>query len=168
MILTKLNFQLNIVIPDTREVPLSIENILSQTDHYIAKDLSLIEFIRKPFIEAFIKRGKFIIFAQLDEKFYLRNINTNQKILFTGRFYALSVNTRIDVDDCIGISSDGILQLSVTKDVYHYLGLIGKLSKTAKQYSNRYSKSTKNQKQKKYFQSSLLLQQLKKCLNKNV
>lgn len=62
----------------------------------------------------------------------------------TGRFYALSINTRIDVDDCIGISSDGILHLSVTKDIYHYLGLEGKLSKTAKKYSNRYSKSSKN------------------------
>lgn len=55
-------------------MPASIENILSQTDHYIVKVLSLIEFIRKPFIEAFIKRGNFFfILCAIELKKNLRN-----------------------------------------------------------------------------------------------
>lgn len=57
-----------------------------------------------------------------------------------GQFYGLSVNTRIDVDDCVGLTPAGILHLSVTKDIYHYLGLEGKLSAFANKHPNRYCK----------------------------
>lgn len=65
------------------------------------------------------------------------------KILFlyyAGQFYGLSADTRIDVDNSICITPEGIFHLSVTKDTYHRLGIEGKLSTFAKKYRNRYSK----------------------------
>lgn len=58
----------------------------------------------------------------------------------TGQLYALSANTRIDVDNCVCITPAGILHLSVTKDTYLRLGIEGKLSAFAKKHRNRYSK----------------------------
>lgn len=61
-------------------------------------------------------------------------------IIYLGQFYGSSVDTRIDVDNCIGITPEGIFHLSVTKDTYHRLGIEGKLSSFAKKHRNRYCK----------------------------
>lgn len=66
-----------------------------------------------------------------------------------GQFYGLSVNTRIDTDNCVCISPEGIFYLSVTKDTYHRLGIEGKLSSFGKKHRNRYSKCSLNS----YFQT---------------
>lgn len=57
-----------------------------------------------------------------------------------GNFYGLSINTRNDADDCVAITPNGILYLSITKEVFHQLGLEGKLSNFANKHSDRYGK----------------------------
>lgn len=59
-------------------------------------------------------------------------------IFFSGQFYSSSVDTRIDVDDCVCVTPEGLLHLSVTKDIYHRLGLEGKLSAFATKHRSRY------------------------------
>ncbi|XP_055303662.1 ribonuclease P protein subunit p40 isoform X2 [Sitodiplosis mosellana] len=106
------NRVISIILPDTKAVPEAILPLLRDTDHYHISAVPLTEFIKKPFIEAFVKQGQ---------------------------FYGLSVDTRIDVDNCFGITPEGIFYLSITKDTYHRLGIQGKPSPFAKIHRNRYS-----------------------------
>lgn len=52
----------------------------------------------------------------------------------------LSIDTRIDTDDCLAITPCGKLILSLLKETYQELGLEGKLSHFCKKEENRYSK----------------------------
>ncbi|XP_031627936.1 ribonuclease P protein subunit p40 isoform X2 [Contarinia nasturtii] len=106
------NRVITIILPDRQAIPDTILPFLKDTDHYQLNDLPLTEFTKKPFIEAFVKRGQ---------------------------FYGTSVDTRIDVDNCVCITPEGIFCLSVTKDTYHRLGIEGKLSAFAKKHRNRYT-----------------------------
>lgn len=49
--------QISIILPDTKAIPDTILPFLKDTDHYQIADLPLTELIKKPFIEAFIKKG---------------------------------------------------------------------------------------------------------------
>lgn len=48
--------------------------------------------------------------------------------MLAGSFYALSHTQHVDTDDCIAVLPQGLLVLSVTKDTYEQLGLVGKAS----------------------------------------
>lgn len=47
------------MIPDTAVNPEEIVNAVADTDFYVIKDVQLSEFVTRPFIEGFIKRGNF-------------------------------------------------------------------------------------------------------------
>lgn len=63
--------------------------------------------------------------------------------MITGSFYGLSVDTRIDIDECAAISpgtdSTAALVLSLGKDVFQTLGLEGKVSDFTRKSRDRYS-----------------------------
>lgn len=129
--------QISIILPDTKAIPETILSLLKDTDYYQISNLPLTEITKKPFIEAFIKKGKllkiFVMFRKISNKFFC----------FSGQFYGISANTRIDVDNCVCITPTGICYLSVNKDTYHRLGIEGKVSSFAKKHRNRYGKLKK-------------------------
>lgn len=47
----------------------------------------------------------------------------------TGEVYALSCDTRLDVDDCAAVTPDGHLHLLLGKLTYHRVRLSGRLSR---------------------------------------
>lgn len=51
--------QISIILPDTKELPSTVLPLLQDTDHYQIDELPLTEFIKKPFIEGFIKNGMY-------------------------------------------------------------------------------------------------------------
>lgn len=63
-----------------------------------------------------------------------------KKLFLKGELCALSLDTRIDCDDCVAITPCGKLQLSVNKETYQCLGLDGKLSFFSRKHQDRYRK----------------------------
>lgn len=111
-----MNLQVSIVLPNIEyTTPLSkLEEFLSvDCDYYKVEDISLDEFISSEFIEKFIK---------------------------SGALSALSINTRLDLDNCVCITPEGVLVLHLDKVSYQELGLEGTLSHFANQHKNKYSK----------------------------
>lgn len=53
---------------------------------------------------------------------------------------ALSINSRIDCDDCVLITPEGVLVLSLIRDTYLRLGVEGKVSHYHGKTKARYSK----------------------------
>ncbi|CAG9836428.1 unnamed protein product [Diabrotica balteata] len=56
-----------------------------------------------------------------------------------GRLSLLSINTRIDCDNCIGITPNSKLHLNLNKESYQCLGLDGSSSHFTKKLENRYT-----------------------------
>lgn len=105
---------MSVVIPDTVGVPEDIRDALSNDcEYYRIEQLPLSEIIEKKFIDSFIKKGHLTL---------------------------LSVDTKIDVDDCVCVTPDGYLVLSLNKKVYEELGVEGKVSHFAVKTKERYSK----------------------------
>lgn len=61
-------------------------------------------------------------------------------INFVGKLTLLTNGTRIDCDNCIGITPVGQLILSVDKETFQSLGLDGKVSHFTRKNKDRYSK----------------------------
>lgn len=55
-----------------------------------------------------------------------------------GKLTALSVGTRIDCEDCVLVTPEGDLVLSLVKDTYQKLGVEGKVSQFHKKTKARY------------------------------
>ncbi|KAJ8961227.1 hypothetical protein NQ318_008910, partial [Aromia moschata] len=87
------------------------EKLIFDCDYYKVFDLNLTDIIDLKFLCSFVK---------------------------TGTLTLLSVNTRIDCDNCIGITPTGYLILSVDKDTYQSLGLEGRVSHFTAKIKNRY------------------------------
>lgn len=119
------------MIPDTSVNPEEIINTVADTDFYVLKDVKLSEFVTRQFIEGFIKRGKVL-------KCFFFLVFILNKNIFKGELCALSLDTRIDFDDCVAITPCGKLQLSVNKETYQCLGLDGKLSFFSRKNQDRY------------------------------
>lgn len=105
---------MSIVLPDTVEVPKHIAEALSKDcDYYKVEDLPISNLVEKPFIEKFVKAGGLTL---------------------------LSIDTKIDLDDCVCVTPEGLLVLSLTKDTYESLGVEGQLSHFCKNNKERYRK----------------------------
>lgn len=61
--------------------------------------------------------------------------------MISGSFSGLSVDTRIDIDECAAVSPgpDAQLVLSLGKDVFQTLGFEGKVSDFTQKSRDRYS-----------------------------
>lgn len=90
---------ISIILPNEKSVPSQIADVIRLSDYYIIKEFQLQDLIRKDFIEAFVKRGTFT---------------------------SLSYGKSIDVDDVFAVTPDGLLILSICKDLYQSLGLQGR------------------------------------------
>ncbi|KAK5646843.1 hypothetical protein RI129_005307 [Pyrocoelia pectoralis] len=93
------NHLVSVVLPDTLRVPQNIcETLKNDCEYYKISNVGLDELVNINFINAFVRKGIFI---------------------------SLSINERIDCDDCMCITPNGFLLLSLTKETYESLGLEG-------------------------------------------
>ncbi|KAF5281240.1 hypothetical protein FQA39_LY05126 [Lamprigera yunnana] len=108
------NHLVSIVIPNTLRTPETICNLL-QTDceYYKVSDINLEEFLNPVFIDNFMKKGALT---------------------------ALSINTKIDCDNCVSVTSNGLLILSLRKESYETFGLDGVVSHFYCKTKERFSK----------------------------
>ncbi|XP_078687948.1 ribonuclease P protein subunit p40-like [Branchiostoma floridae x Branchiostoma belcheri] len=96
------NHKVELFIPGCAELPPSVQAVFDMSDDfYIIQDLPLTELINKDFIENFVKKGS---------------------------LYMLSHNTHIDKHNVYAVLPTGKLILSVHKDTYEELGLVGQPS----------------------------------------
>lgn len=105
---------MSIVIPDIVTVPKDLINTLAvDSDYYKIENLNIGELVETDFINNFVRNGKVTL---------------------------LSINTKIDVDDCVCLTPTGHLILSLRKTTFEGLGLEGKVSHFANKTKERYSK----------------------------
>ncbi|XP_014663671.1 PREDICTED: ribonuclease P protein subunit p40-like [Priapulus caudatus] len=95
------NCAVEVCSPNVAQIPTTVTASLSPSSYYIVRNLPLSRLIDKEFIEAFVRNGA---------------------------FYAVSLNTRIDVANSVAVLPTGKLVLSVDKDMYETLGLEGRRS----------------------------------------
>ncbi|XP_018572465.1 ribonuclease P protein subunit p40 isoform X3 [Anoplophora glabripennis] len=96
------NHLVSVTLPDSLKFPESLtEKLILDCEYYKICDLNPSDLLNRNFLKFFIKSGKLTL---------------------------LSSNTRIDCDNCIGITPDGQLILSVDKETFQNLGLDGKKS----------------------------------------
>ncbi|KAK3922390.1 Ribonuclease P protein subunit p40 [Frankliniella fusca] len=94
------NHFVSVVLPDTPQVPQGIlEALSSDNEYYKVSEIRAHELVEKEFIDAFVKRGQIT---------------------------ALSINSQVDLNNCLSLTPDGHLFLSLTKESYQVLGLEGK------------------------------------------
>ncbi|XP_058839401.1 ribonuclease P protein subunit p40-like [Topomyia yanbarensis] len=105
------NQMITIILPDVTSIPPTLETILADSDHYLVRNISLQSLVARPFIEGFIKRGK---------------------------FYAVSFRTRLDTEDCVVVTPGGTLVLHLNKETYQTLGLEGRVSQFARKRNSKY------------------------------
>ncbi|GLV41539.1 hypothetical protein CBL_06768 [Carabus blaptoides fortunei] len=102
----------SVVLPNALSLPTNIcDSLSSDSDYYKVTNLSLSELIREEFIEHFIKRGSLT---------------------------ALSIDRRIDIDNCACITPDGSLIVTLDRKSYQQLGLEGKVSHFTSSLTDRY------------------------------
>lgn len=91
--------------------------LISDSEYYRVKDLSLSELFRPEFVDTFVKNGE---------------------------FSALSVDTHLDKDNCACVTPNGQLILNLHKESFQVLGLPGCVSHFCKRNQERYSKYISN------------------------
>lgn len=96
------NTKVSLLLPDTPNLPQLISDAVTQdTQFYLVKNLPLLELCTSTFLQAFVK---------------------------TGQLYAVSCDTRLDVDNTAALTPDGLLHLLLNKFTYEELRLNGSLS----------------------------------------
>ncbi|XP_015835823.1 ribonuclease P protein subunit p40 isoform X2 [Tribolium castaneum] len=106
------NHLVSVILPDASKVPESLTQALSNDcDYYKLKNVKISDFVARDFIVNFIN---------------------------SGNLYVLSVNTRIDCDNCVAITPEGQLILSLSKSEYQSLGLEGQVSHFHHRTQERY------------------------------
>ncbi|KAK4879981.1 hypothetical protein RN001_008127 [Aquatica leii] len=93
------NHLISVVLPNTLRTPEIIcDSLKTDCEYYRISNISLDELTNTKFIDNFLKKGS---------------------------FSALSIDTRIDVDDCVCLTVDGLMVLSLRKETYETFGLEG-------------------------------------------
>ncbi|XP_034952377.1 ribonuclease P protein subunit p40-like [Chelonus insularis] len=135
------NHSVSLVLPESNDVPEHLhEAIIEDSDYYKVEDLSVCDLIDKEFIEAFIKKGEVTL---------------------------LSIDVRIDLENCIAITPTGQLLLSLTTEDYQKLGLEGKPSVFDRKLSTRYL-VTIDLKEETFTPGKKKYERVKKCLTENL
>ncbi|KAL3280600.1 hypothetical protein HHI36_003832 [Cryptolaemus montrouzieri] len=101
--LNEFNFvhSVTVILPDTLKVPNTFGLEIASCDYYKISSLNIGELVTDKFLHSFI---------------------------YSGNFNLLSINTRIDCDNCVAITSTGQLVLNLDKITFQTLGLEGKIS----------------------------------------
>lgn len=87
------------MLPDTLNPPKSLTDIFSNdNDYYLVKGVPAYELVNPQFLDLFIVNGSLTL---------------------------QSVNSRVDLDDCVSINSEGILCLLLGSSNFYSLGLEG-------------------------------------------
>uniref|UniRef100_A0A1Y1NIQ9 Uncharacterized protein n=1 Tax=Photinus pyralis TaxID=7054 RepID=A0A1Y1NIQ9_PHOPY len=102
------NHLVSVVLPDTLRVPQNLFDLLkADCEYYKVSNIGLEELVNINFINSFVGKGTLV---------------------------SLSINRRIDCEDCACVTPNGLLLLSLTKESYETLGLEGRASRyTVKQ-----------------------------------
>uniref|UniRef100_A0A1Y1NJ17 Uncharacterized protein n=1 Tax=Photinus pyralis TaxID=7054 RepID=A0A1Y1NJ17_PHOPY len=105
------NHLVSVVLPDTLRVPQNLFDLLkADCEYYKVSNIGLEELVNINFINSFVGKGTLV---------------------------SLSINRRIDCEDCACVTPNGLLLLSLTKESYETLGLEGRASRyTVKQRYN--------------------------------
>jgi ribonucleases P/MRP protein subunit RPP40 len=104
----------SVILPNVSSAPQSLIDLLSDdSTYYRVNNIHVSEFVKKEFIDLFIKKGNLTL---------------------------LSVGTKLDQDDCLGITLNGKLILSLRRKSYQELGIEGKPSEFDKKNSDKYRK----------------------------
>lgn len=102
----------SVVLPNALNVPGNInESLSSDCDYYKIENLSLAELVSEEFIRHFVRKGSLT---------------------------ALSIERRIDIDNCACVTPDGSLILTLDRKSFQELGLEGKVSQFASKKRDRY------------------------------
>ncbi|KAJ8911511.1 hypothetical protein NQ315_014436, partial [Exocentrus adspersus] len=106
------NHLVSVTVPDSLRIPEALtEKLTLDCDYYMIYDLNPSDLLNTSFLKFFVKSGDLML---------------------------LSINTRIDCDNCIGIIPTGQLVLSVNKATFQRLGIEGGISKTTKKGKDKY------------------------------
>lgn len=79
--------------------------------------------------------GTFFVFLR-----FCKLLVTHNCLCLSGHFSALSINTKIDVDDCVCVTPSKKLVLLLNKVAFEELGLEGKVAESAKRTKDRFCK----------------------------
>ncbi|XP_075212464.1 ribonuclease P protein subunit p40-like isoform X3 [Lycorma delicatula] len=107
------NHNVSVVLPNCPKIPEYLFNELKDDCDYYKVNLPVSQLIEKEFIELFVNAGE---------------------------LSALSVGTRIDIDECACVAPNGVLVLSVAREIYQKLGIEGTPWGNLSSSSNRYDK----------------------------
>ncbi|KAH9499111.1 hypothetical protein Btru_006726 [Bulinus truncatus] len=86
----------SVILPGENALPHFVLETFVDQFTYRLQRLPLFHFIEMPFVHAFVRKGAISL---------------------------ISINRKLDTDDCATITNDGLLLLSLTKDTYQQLGL---------------------------------------------
>ncbi|XP_055383282.1 ribonuclease P protein subunit p40-like [Condylostylus longicornis] len=106
-------FSVVIAEENSDNIPEKILSHLNGSFYYIVNDIKLTDLIRKDFIEAFVKRGKFT---------------------------ALNLVEFNEIDDIFAVRPDGKLILIINKDLYQSIGLDGRVHSSFTRRKDRFGK----------------------------
>ncbi|XP_071546296.1 ribonuclease P protein subunit p40-like [Panulirus ornatus] len=96
------NTKVSLLLPDTPSIPKLMSDVLTEdTEFYLIKQLPLLQLCTSTFLQAFVNRGQ---------------------------LYAISCDTRLDLDDSASLTPNGRLLLLLNKFTYQELRLNGMLS----------------------------------------
>lgn len=105
---------MSVVLPDVVTVPKQlIESLAIDSEYYKLDNISISDLVEKQFIENFVRNGRITL---------------------------LSIDTKIDLDDCVCLTPAGILVLSLNKNTFEGLGLEGSVSHFTHKTKDKYSK----------------------------
>nr|CAI5869025.1 unnamed protein product [Callosobruchus analis] len=107
------NHLVTLFVPDILKIPEAVTEQLTVTSNYYkVSRLNLKDLVDETFLASFIRSGELTL---------------------------LSINTRIDCDNCVAITPTGLLVLTVDKETYNSLGIEGNASHHLAKIKNRYS-----------------------------
>lgn len=101
-------------MPNISNTPERLINLVSDDSiYYRVNNIHAVEFVKKEFIDLFIKKGNVTL---------------------------LSIGTKLDQDDCLAITPNGKLILSLRRKSYQELGIEGKPTEFNKKHADKYRK----------------------------
>ncbi|XP_071957361.1 ribonuclease P protein subunit p40-like [Antedon mediterranea] len=96
------NYSVDLLVPNCSKIPESVISSVSDSHQYfVVHDVPISELVKALFVDTFHRKGY---------------------------FSALSYNTKIDTDNVASVLPTGKLVLSVSKDIYEELGIVGRSS----------------------------------------
>ncbi|KAG5884759.1 hypothetical protein JTB14_029240 [Gonioctena quinquepunctata] len=105
------NHLVTVICPESVDLRNLEENFVQDSVYYKIPDFKLEDLADVRFISGFVRSGKLTL---------------------------LSIDKRIDCDNCIGVTPNGWLHLNLTKDTYQSLGIDGHPSHFSQKLKNRY------------------------------